>query len=57
MMGGGLGLVIFAFLVILVILWFCLPFAIFGIKPRIDEQTKLMREILNELKARRPGGT
>jgi uncharacterized membrane protein len=54
MLGGGLGLIVFVFLVVLAILWFCLPFAIFGTKPRLDEQTKLLREILAELKARKP---
>lgn len=52
---GGFGLVILIFLLVLAILWFCLPFAIFGTKPRLDEQTKLLREILAELKARKPG--
>ena len=50
----GFGLIVGIFLVVLAILWFCLPFAIFGTKPRLDEQTKLLREILTELKARGP---
>jgi hypothetical protein len=54
--GGVFGLIVAIFLVVLAILWFCLPFAIFGTKPRLDEQTKLLREILAELKAQGPGG-
>ena len=55
-LSGGFGLIVVIFLVVLAILWFCLPFAIFGTKPRLDEQTKLLREILAELKARGPTG-
>lgn len=53
---GGVGsFIIIVFLVIPVgILWFCLPFAMFRIKPVLDEQTKLLSEILAELKARGP---
>lgn len=34
--GGLLGLVVGIFLLVLAILWFILPFAIFGIKPKLD---------------------
>ena len=37
MFGGIFGLVIFLFLLVLAILWFILPFAIFGIKPKLDK--------------------
>lgn len=33
---GIFGIVIFLFLLVLAILWFILPFAIFGIKPKLD---------------------
>ena len=33
---GGFGIVIVLFLVVLAILWFLLPFAIFGIKDKLD---------------------
>lgn len=54
--GGVFGLIVAIFLVVLAILWFCLPFAIFGTKRRLDEQTKVLREMLAELKARGPTG-
>ena len=42
MFGGIFGLVIFLFLLVLAILWFILPFAIFGIKPKLD---KILEEL------------
>ncbi len=33
---GVFGLAVLAFLVIIGVLWFCLPFAVFGLKGRID---------------------
>jgi uncharacterized membrane protein len=54
--GGVFGLIVVIFLIVLAILWFCLPFAIFGTKRRLDEQTKLLKEILAELKTRSPAG-
>jgi len=42
MFGGIFGLVIIIFLLILAILWFILPFAIFGIKPKLD---KILEEL------------
>jgi hypothetical protein len=54
-MGGTLGLVVFLFLVILGILWFlCLPFAIFGTKSRLDRLIAEQRRT-NELLARMAG--
>ncbi|MDH5517412.1 MAG: hypothetical protein OEY36_06295 [Gammaproteobacteria bacterium] len=41
MLGGGFGLVVILFLFILAILWFLLPFAIFGTK---DKLTELIQE-------------
>jgi len=32
------------------ILWFVLPFAIFGIKPLLKEQTKILQELKDHLK-------
>ncbi len=37
------------FLVILVVLWFCLPFAIFGTKPRLDELIAQVKRTNEEL--------
>jgi hypothetical protein len=48
----GLGLIIVIFLVILAILWFCLPFAIFGTKALIEESIKeqnALRKAIEEL--------
>jgi biopolymer transport protein ExbB/TolQ len=36
MFTGILGLVIALFLLVLAVLWFCLPFAVFGLKDRIS---------------------
>lgn len=33
------------FCVLLAILWICLPFAVFGIKDRLDTLIKLQREV------------
>ena len=37
LLSGTLGIVIILFLTVLVILWFLLPFAVFGIKGRLDQ--------------------
>ena len=37
MLSGTVGIVIILFLVVLFILWFLLPFAVFGIKGRLDK--------------------
>lgn len=47
---GSFGLIVIIFLIVLAILWFLLPFAVFGIKTRIDESNQLSKEILIELK-------
>lgn len=52
-LGEGVLLALFGFLVLMAIVWFFLPFAIFGIKERMDSQAALSREILAELKALR----
>ena len=36
---------VITFMVILAILWFILPFAIFGTKSRLDEQTQVLRDL------------
>lgn len=45
--GATVWLVLFCFLFVLAVLWFFLPFAVFGSKPRLD---KIIRELqtLNE---------
>jgi hypothetical protein len=59
-MSDGVGLVGFLFLLVLAVLWFLLPFAIFGTKDRlkliIDELKKINTELVKintELAARR----
>jgi len=47
---GSIGVAGFLFIVLLLILWTLLPFAVFGIKDRLDTQTKLLQDIKNELK-------
>lgn len=41
--GGLLGVFVLAFLCVLAILWFVLPFAVFGIKGRLDTLISLQR--------------
>lgn len=38
-------------MVLLAVLWIALPFAVFGIKDRLDKQTQIMSKILRELEA------
>jgi len=50
----GLGAITVLFLVVLAILWFCLPFAIFGTKPLIEEsirEQKALRKAIEDLHA------
>ncbi len=47
---AGLGLLVVLFLVILAILWFFLPFAIFGTKDLIEQQIKEQKETNKLLK-------
>ena len=44
MFGGVVGLAVVLFLVVLGILWFVLPFAVFGIKGRLDTLIALQRK-------------
>ena len=37
-------------LILLVILWTLLPFAVFGIKAKQDQQTRILRSVLKELR-------
>lgn len=39
------------FLVVLAILWFCLPFAVFGLKPKMDALIAAQQETNRLLKA------
>src|SRR5262245_24682790 len=41
--------VIVVIALIIGVLWICLPFAVFGIKRRLDKQATLLRAILEEL--------
>jgi ribosomal protein L40E len=48
--GGALGVFLIIFLIILGILWLILPFAIFGIKDKLDTMIRLLKEIKAELR-------
>ncbi len=37
------------FLILMVIIWFFLPFAIFGIKKRLDDLIDIQRQILEQM--------
>ena len=41
----------FMFLVLLVVLWICLPFAVFGTKDKLNEMIAHNKEMLAELRA------
>jgi len=41
------GLFVFCFFLFLAILWIILPFAVFGIKSRLDKTNKLLENISN----------
>ncbi len=41
---GTLGMIILFIMLLAAVLWFFLPFAVFGIKPRIDELIKINKE-------------
>jgi hypothetical protein len=43
-LGGGLSIIVMLFLLVLGVLWFCLPFAIFGTKDKLDH---LISETIN----------
>lgn len=47
---GETGAILFLFAIILAVLWFLLPFAVFGIKARLDTSIQLQREIVNLLR-------
>ncbi len=51
---GSFG-ILFAFF--LLILWTLLPFAIFGVKARLDAQTKVLRDIRTELRNINPANS
>ena len=44
---GALGIIVIGFLVVLSVLWFILPFAVFGIKNRLDNVVAELRELRN----------
>lgn len=46
----GFVVIIILFLVVLAILWFLLPFAVFGIKDRLNKQIMILESIRMELK-------
>ncbi len=52
---GGFGVLIILFLVVLAILWFLLPFAIFGTKDKLDaliSETKKINQELEKLNSK-----
>ena len=57
---GSSFVLILGLLVVLALIWCLVPFAVFGIKPRLDslaravrEQTRVQRELVRELKTLR----
>ena len=53
-LAGTVGIVVILFLVILAILWFVLPFAIFGTKARLDQanvHNQAMQKYLHSIDA------
>ena len=46
----SIGLIGFVFIAFLVVLWTLLPFAVFGIKARLDKQNNLLNEVIQELR-------
>jgi hypothetical protein len=46
---GAFGVVLIIFAILLGILWIILPFAIFGIKDKLDKQIRLLQEIKDRL--------
>lgn len=62
--GSGVAFIVITFLLILAILWFFLPFAIFGTKAKLNDlklelesTNKNLQLILEELKNHRPNST
>jgi len=49
-LGGGLMLIFVLLGAFILMLWILLPFAVFGIKDKLDKQLELDRKILKELK-------
>jgi hypothetical protein len=49
-LSGTFGLGVIFFLIVLAILWFVLPFAIFGMKPILRKQIENQYLIVNELR-------
>lgn len=47
---GSIGVFGFLFVIFLLILWTLLPFAVFGVKARLDRQVNLLTDIRNELR-------
>lgn len=52
MFNNGLGIVIILFIVVLSILWFLLPFAVFGIKRRLDIMIEQNNQLITLLQMR-----
>ena len=50
---GVFGLFLAVFLIVLAILWFCFPFAVFGTKPLLKEQNRLLTSLLAEVRSLR----
>ena len=50
LVGGTVGIVLAAFVVILAILWVMLPFAVFGIRKRLDASIALEEQLLHEIR-------
>jgi len=53
LLGGGVGVAIILFLFVLAVLWFLLPFAIFGTKDKLSELIAESRKTNEQLSALR----
>jgi hypothetical protein len=48
---GGASIILFLLGLVICILWILMPFAVFGLKARIDETNRLLRLIADQLAA------
>jgi hypothetical protein len=48
-LSGTFGIVIIVFLIVLFLLWFFLPFAVFGIKGRLDQLIQQNKQVISLL--------
>ena len=49
-LAGGLGVIVLIFVIVLIVLWTLLPFAVFGTKKLLRQNLDAQEAILNELR-------